>query len=384
MKVVYKISDNIISSLGCTTSENMKSIYHEQCGISARNHIEFGIPEPFHASVVDFEKIKSFLDESFAYSEYTRFEQMVIASIGDAASMANVSLSSRDTLFIISTTKGNVSLLDPDSSEKFDDERVNLWSSGNAICRYFNNPNTPVILSQACISGVSAILTGKMYLESGSFKNVVVTGGDIVSKFIVSGFQSFKALSQRPCKPFDSARDGLSLGEGAATLILGITEEAKLKENSIVIKSGSTSNDANHISGPSRTGEGLFRALKRTLNSNQTEDIAFINAHGTATPYNDEMEAIAISRAGLQNIPVNSLKGYIGHTLGAAGIIETIISSHSLEDSRYIKCLGFSSPGVSEKLNIITGYGSFSGTDCLKLASGFGGCNAVVHLKKYA
>ena len=384
MRVVYKISDNIITSLGCTTAENMRSVYQAQCGILPQNHTDFDIPEPFYASRVSFENINKLPGNSSGYSGYTKFELMVIASVIEAASETGISLSSGDTLFIFSTTKGNVFLLEPDSPVGFNKERVNLWSSANEICRFFNNTNTPVIISQACISGVTAILTGKMYLESGRYRNVVVTGGDMVSKFIVSGFQSFKALSPQPCKPFDSARDGLSLGEGAATLILGIAEENELEKNSIIIKAGATSNDANHISGPSRTGEGLYRALIRTLNGSPTDDIAFINAHGTATPFNDEMEAIAISRAGLLNIPVNSFKGYIGHTLGAAGLIETIISSHSLVDSRFVKCLGFSTIGVSEKLEIITGYDSFSGTECLKMASGFGGCNAVVHLKKLA
>jgi 3-oxoacyl-[acyl-carrier-protein] synthase-1 len=286
-------------------------------------------------------------------------------------------------LFVLSTTKGNVSLLDTKLEQGFEVERVNLWAAANEIATFFKNPNTPVIVSQACISGVSAILSAKMYLESGKYKHVVVTGGDVLSKFIVSGFQSFKALSATRCKPFDTLRDGLTLGEGAATIILSIDDENLLPVNSIVIKAGATSNDANHISGPSRTGEGLYRAITHTLKDVDIQNLAFINAHGTATLYNDEMEAIAISRAGLENIPVNSLKGYIGHTLGAAGIIETIVCSHSLLNAQLIKTLGFSNLGVSKTLNIITETIGFNKTECLKTASGFGGCNAAVLIKKY-
>ena len=173
------------------------------------------------------------------------------------------------------------------------------------------------------------------------------------------------------------------MGEGAGTIILGTSGENKLPVNSIVIKAGSTSNDANHISGPSRTGEGLFRAINNTLKGQNTSNIAFINAHGTATPFNDEMEAIAISRASLDEIPVNSFKGYFGHTLGAAGLIETIVCSHSLLDSQYIQSLGFKTLGVSKNIRVISEAGKFQGTECLKMASGFGGCNAVIHLKKY-
>ena len=382
MKVVYKIADNIISSLGITTAENMAAINLEQSGISLHTN-EFKIPEPFQASVVNFERLDSVFRTFASESRYTNFERLLISSVHEASDHANVDLASPETLFVISTTKGNVSLLEPENENRFNQERANLWASADEIVSFFRNPNNPLVVSQACISGVSALLLAKMYLDSGKFKHVVVSGGDVLSKFIVSGFQSFKALSPARCKPFDSLRDGLSLGEGAATIILGIAEESGLPENSIIVNAGATSNDANHISGPSRNGEGLLRAIMHTLKGIDTSKLAFINAHGTATPFNDEMEAIALSRANLEHIPVNSFKGYIGHTLGAAGLIETIICSHSLADSLYVKCLGFNSLGVTKDIKVITEPMAFTGTECLKMASGFGGCNAVVHLKKH-
>ena len=382
MNVVYNIADNIITSLGNTTATNMVAVNQGKSGVT-QNTNEFGVPEPFQASAIDHDRLK----EQFALlaetSRYTAFERLVISSVHHAASQSDIDLTSPETLFVISTTKGNISLLDPKNSKDFDPERVNLWASAREIGSFFKNPNTPVIVSQACISGVSAILTAKMFLEAGKFKNVVVTGGDVLSKFVVSGFQSFKALSPTRCKPFDANRDGLSLGEGAATIILGIAPEEKLPSNCTVIKAGAVSNDANHISGPSRTGEGLFRAIERTLSGGNISNLAFINAHGTATLYNDEMEAIGFSRAGLESIPVNSFKGYIGHTLGAAGLIETIMCSQSLSQKKYIQCLGYTSLGVSRNIHVINKPESFEQTECLKTASGFGGCNAVVHLKHY-
>jgi 3-oxoacyl-[acyl-carrier-protein] synthase-1 len=381
MKSVYKIADNIITSLGFTTAENWTAINQGRSGISFHGN-EFGIPESFQASALAFDKLNENFSSFASISNYTEFERMVISSVSEACTHTNIDLESPDTLFVISTTKGNISLLDQTTAQNFKPRRANLWAAARVIATFFNNPNTPVIVSQACISGVSAVLTAKMFLESGKYKHVVVTGGDVLSKFVISGFQSFKALSPNRCRPFDASRDGLSLGEGAATIILGIGEENDLPSNSIIVKAGATSNDANHISGPSRTGEGLYRALINTLKNTDTSNIAFINAHGTATPYNDEMEAIAISRAGLENVPVNSVKGYIGHTLGAAGIIETVLCSHSLQNKKLIKCLGFETPGVSKNIRIITENLDFNGTECLKTASGFGGCNAVVHLKK--
>jgi len=381
MKVVYKISDNIISSLGFSTAENRIAINQGKSGIELQEK-KFGIPEPFQASVVDFDQLNADFNTYAIGKNYTDFERLVISSVHEAATHTDVDLSSSETLFILSTTKGNISLADPKLDQGFDAERVHLWAAANQIATFFRNPNHPVIVSQACVSGVSAILSAKMHLESGRYKKVVVAGGDVLSKFIVSGFQSFKALSPSGCRPFDALRDGLTLGEGAATIILAIAEEKTLPANSIFIKAGATSNDANHISGPSRTGEGLYRAIMHTLKDVDIQNIAFINAHGTATLYNDEMEAIALSRAGLEQIPVNSLKGYIGHTLGAAGLIETIICMQSLLNSKLIKTLGFSNLGVSKDLNVITETNGFKTTECLKTASGFGGCNAVVLIKK--
>jgi 3-oxoacyl-[acyl-carrier-protein] synthase-1 len=382
MNVTYRISDNIISSLGFTTSENMEAISQGKSGITLQED-KFGITEPFYASSVSLEKLNEEFSRFADVNRYTSFERLVILSVYKASAHAGIDLTSPKTLFIVSTTKGNVSLLDPDHSRDFKKERVYLWEAAGQIVSFFKNPNTPVIVSQACISGVSAILIAKMFLESGRYNHVVVTGGEVLSKFIVSGFQSFKALSPGKCKPFDKFHDGLSLGEGAATIILGVTIENLLPVNCIAIKAGATSNDANHISGPSRSGEGLYRAIMRTLKGADTFELAFINAHGTATPYNDEMEAFAISRAGLEHVPVNSLKAYFGHTLGAAGLIETVVCAHSLIDARLIKCLGYETPGISKNIRVIKETGSFETTECLKTASGFGGCNAAVILKKY-
>ncbi len=147
------------------------------------------------------------------------------------------------------------------------------------------------------------------------------------------------------------------------------------------IINGASANDANHISGPSRTGDGLFQAIKETmLNSSFKPDT--LNAHGTATPFNDEMESIAFERAGLNKVPLNSLKGYYGHTLGAAGVLETIITLEAAHDGKIIKSAGFSEIGVSGKVEIITEHKNANIKAILKTASGFGGCNAAALFAK--
>jgi 3-oxoacyl-[acyl-carrier-protein] synthase-1 len=218
-------------------------------------------------------------------------------------------------------------------------------------------------------------------IQSGQYDTAVVAGADVISKFIFSGFQSFQAISTSACKPFDANRNGINLGEGAATIILSSN---KKNADSIKITGGAMSNDANHISGPSRTGEELYQAIDQAMRSAgvETGAIDLISAHGTATIYNDEMEAKAITLAGLQDVPVNSLKGYYGHTLGAAGLIESVISLHSMKAGLIIPTLGFSEMGVTKPLNVCRQLEEKPIQHCLKTASGFGGCNAAVIFSK--
>jgi 3-oxoacyl-[acyl-carrier-protein] synthase-1 len=216
-------------------------------------------------------------------------------------------------------------------------------------------------------------------LEAGRCDHAVVTGVEMLSKFIVSGFQCLKALSPMACRPFDVARTGLNLGEAAATAIYKRVEQG---ERGIVLVRGAVRNDANHISGPSRTGEGCFLALKTTLDGIDPGDIAFINAHGTATSYNDRMESIALTRAGLNAVPVNSLKGYFGHTLGAAGVVESIISAHALREKTVIASKGFETREEEYPLNVMKQVTRTGKPYFVKMLSGFGGCNAVLLYKR--
>src|SRR3970282_2205767 len=161
----------------------------------------------------------------------------------------------------------------------------------------------------------------------------------------------FQAMSDAPCKPYSKNRNGVTLGEAAAAVLVSANKgSSKIK----IIGDGSI-NDANHISGPSRTGEGLFRSIKSALAEAEIEadQIDYISAHGTATSFNDEMEAIAFNRLGLENTPVNSLKGFYGHTLGASGLLEAVIGIQSVLENKLFVSLGFDELGVSQSINVI-------------------------------
>lgn len=377
---VFISSENIITSLGFTTVENAAKMIAGETGIGLKDDEKIS-PTPFYASLIN----TSCLHEKFSaidnIEKYTRFEQLAICSIGEALSKATIKLMGPDTIFILSTTKGNIDLLEDVNALRYGSDRIHLWKTAQLISSYFNFWNEPLVVSTACISGVQAIITGMRLIRLGLYKNVVINGTDIITEFVLSGFNSFKSLSNGPCRPFDKTRDGLTLGEGSGTIILTSDSSIAGEGINIVVEEGFSTNDANHISGPSRNGEGLFIAIDRLLKKTSLS-IDYISAHGTATPYNDEMESIALTRAGLNSVPVNSFKGYWGHTLGAAGIIETIMCLYSMRNNILFKTLGYREHGVTNPLQVIASTLNREINSCMKIASGFGGCNAALLLSK--
>lgn len=359
--MIIKVSDNIISPLGRTTEENYSAVLRGESKLAV--HAYPGMKESFMASLFDNRDIT--------------FEGLIISSIEEALSHCDIDIKSKDTIIIISSTKGNIQLLEQNPQIQ---DSIRLGYSAKEIAKHFGNPNNPYVVSNACISGLAAQVLALRLLESGEYKNAIISGADIQSKFIVSGFQCLKALSPKECRPFDEDRCGLNLGEAAATIIYANQNEAKDKD--WIACSGAVKNDAFHISGPSRTAEGCYRAIIESIKNLDINKIAFINAHGTSTLYNDEMEAQGINRSGLQDVPVNSLKGYFGHTMGAAGILETIISMKSLESGICLATRGFGAPGTSCAINVSNKNQTTEKKAFLKLMSGFGGCNAAMVFKK--
>jgi 3-oxoacyl-[acyl-carrier-protein] synthase-1 len=374
MRDVFVVSDNILSPLGLTSVENFSQLTKGVSGIRQRKHPEISL-KPFYASL---------LDEDYAKDDpqFTKFEKILVESVGRALGESRFNAKDPETVFIMSSTKGNISLLEREAVGHAPDKKIALHRSAKLVASHFQFVHEPIIISHACISGLLAIITGMRLIQSGRFNHAVIAGADIITYFIASGFHAFWAISHEPCKPFDAKRNGISLGEGAATIILSSNKENS--ESKIKITGGAVSNDANHISGPSRTGAELNFAIRKALQQAGTteKEIDFISAHGTATIYNDEMEAKAVTLAKMQSVPLNSLKGYYGHTLGAAGLIESIVSVHSLKNNIILPSLGFTEPGTSETINVCTSLQSGSFTKFLKTASGFGGCNAAAVFSK--
>lgn len=368
MSNVYVIADNIVSPLGLTAAANFAAVKGGSSGIRLHDNTLMS-PAPFYAAMFSPE----------LPAGYTKFEQLLILSVSDALSQSGIDLTTTRTAFIVSTTKGNIELLEQQRDNPQVTEQMELMVTARKVADHFHYPGTPLVISNACISGLLAILTAQRLIASGQYDHAVVTGADVVTQFVLSGFQSFQAVSPEPCRPFDADRKGVTLGEGAGTVILSNNRDLA-PAGAVMVKAGSVSNDANHISGPSRTGAELGMAMRLAmLNSGLTpEDIDFVSAHGTATLYNDEMEAKALHLAGLQDTPVNSLKGYYGHTLGAAGLIEAIIGIRAMQQQVLIPTLGFEQSGVSMPVNVIKVLEQRPMQHYLKTVSGFGGCNAAV------
>ncbi len=377
MTDVFIIADNIFSPLGVSSAENFMQLKNSASGVKRHDHTIMS-DQPFYASL--FNKQNDFLDNG-SENRFTKFERLLIASIGDALRGSSILPEDKKTVLIISSTKGNISLLETETYNEDLKKRISLYTSAKLVADHFQFVNQPVVISNACISGVLAILTGYRMIQSGQYEHAVIAGADVISKFVLSGFQSFQAISDGPCRPFDAARNGINLGEGAGTVILSSN---KKYSQGIKISGGSVSNDANHISGPSRTGEELNSAITKSIQDAGlvAEEINLISAHGTATVYNDEMEAKAITLANMQSAPVNSLKGYYGHTLGAAGLIESIVSIHSMKEDIVLPTMGFENMGVTKPVNICTSLFITTIQNCLKTASGFGGCNAAIIFSK--
>jgi 3-oxoacyl-[acyl-carrier-protein] synthase-1 len=369
--MIYLSSDNIITSLGTDTGEVINCIEKGETGIN--DYTTFAKLTKAPVSMVDKTKVAIEIEKKFPAKNFTRFESLAILSLLKTLEQGKIDPTSDRTLFILSTTKGNIELLKAGKDYSPD---IFLYTTAQKISRLFGFVNTPVVICNACISGVLSLILAKRYIENGKYDQVVITGADVITEFVIAGFESFKSMSGKPCRPFDADRDGLSLGEGAGTILL--TNRAV--EESVVLVHGASANDANHISGPSRTGEGLFLAGRNTLKD--TKDIDFISAHGTATNYNDDMESHAIHRLQLSKTPVNSFKGYFGHTLGAAGIIETILTKYSMLNNRIYQTFGLSTKGTVAQINAVDKSYNAPINKCLKLASGFGGCNAALLLEK--
>jgi len=289
--------------------------------------------------------------------------------------MPQLTASTDRTVFLYAAAKGDLSGFDENGEQSTNSPLLSRQAESVASTLGLADA-TYITISNACASGVIALEHAVELLQAGIYDQAVICGYESLSHFIVSGFYSLGALSPDSARPFDKKRNGLVLGEGAAvTLLTAGTPE----KHDICIAGCGSSNDANHRTGPSRTGEGLYRAASAALRNAALEpgDIGAVKCHGTATNYNDAMEAKALYRLfGSTQPPACSVKGALGHTSGGGSLAELCIAAEFLRRKKLPPTPGFEMSGVEEPISVSTTEQQFSKNWLLCLSAGFGGVNS--------
>ncbi len=372
----YAIAHGVVTPLGFSTQATFNALLAGQSGLQVRN--TDGLRTC--TAEIDSDLLREAAIDIWGgriNRQVSKIEQMGLLALYNTLSNGPIDWRGPDTLLLVCSAKGDITNLAYDvahagpGQQTYIGPMAHLWASALG----FHYP--PMLLSNACISSLHGIALGRRLIGQELYRNVVVIGADVVSDFTLSGFRALNALSDAPCRPFDAARRGINLGEAAGVLVL--SSHVPTTQPAVEVRLAAISNDAHHVSAPSRTGEGLFEAIER-VTGGRVPDL--ISLHGTATIYNDEMEAQALFRANLLESPVFSLKGQLGHTLGAAGVLESVLSIESLRRNQTLASGQFTEIGTTHALHVIRKPRQQPLRTCLKTSSGFGGCNAAVWYEK--
>ncbi len=350
-----------ISSIGLTIAENLYSLQHEISGIRKAKHFKSHYTDSLVFGEID-QSDESLLAELGLEKGrgFTRTTLIAMKAFREAVTDAQLSLedlASTRTAFISSSTVGGMCYTD----DLYHDANMhgspseyvkNYEGSDHAlqIVRFYGMKGITDVINTACSSSANAIALGARLLETGKVDRVIAGGSDCLAKFTVNGFNSLRILSEEPCKPFDTNREGLSLGEAAAYVVLERRSDVPDHKKIRAVFSGfGICNDAFHPSATSDDARGPRMAMELALKRAKLkpEDIQYINAHGTGTPNNDITESYAFSRLFKIVPPFSSTKSYVGHTLAAAGVLEAIYSIFSIQNQEVYPSLRVENP-ISE------------------------------------
>ena len=292
-----------------------------------------------------------------------------------------------DTMLTTASTKAGIDQLEASvRNQPTRLDRILGCQVADSVADRLGLRGTKYNISAACASATIALALGAARIERGEVDSVLVCGLDLVSEFVFSGFSALHALSPSACRPFDTSRDGLLLGEGAAYLLLMSEHHCRQARRDSLgrIVGWGVASDAHHITAPSRTGEGLILAVRQALDHAglAPADIAAVNAHGTGSVYNDSMELTAFASLFDPLPPLHSIKGAIGHTMGACGAIEAIVGLCSLEHQCLPPTVGLLTPEPAGLGRVSAQVQQISGDYLLTTNSGFGGINACLVLQR--
>jgi 3-oxoacyl-(acyl-carrier-protein) synthase len=384
----------IVSPIGNSLSENRSALIQGKSGLSSLETFDskYASLLPFGEIKISNEDLKHQLGVNT--KGVTRTTLLALHAFQQAIADSELSsseLQSPETALINGNTIGGMCC----SDELFMDANHN--EVGSEYISSYNLGTINIYIQQrykiggvintfntACSSSANAIMYGARLLRNGFAKRAIVGGTDSLAKFTINGFNSLNILSSSPCRPFDSARSGLNLGEGAAFLVLEREEDVKNKRVYGEVSGWSNTSDAFHPSSLSDDGEGPYLAMKKALEvaGLQPSEIGFINTHGTATENNDEKESIAMQRL-FENVPAfASTKSNIGHTLGAAGAVEAVYCLLNLMHQEVYPSLRFENPIETTGLQPVTEYTQMKLNHVMSNSFGFGGnCSSLIFSK---
>ncbi len=385
----------VISAIGNTVAENHAALIQGDCGISKSNHFpsKYAGMLPFGMVQLSSEELKAKLHTTAP--GVTRTTLLALHAANEAiadAGLTTQQLTSPQTALIGATTVGGMCLMD----ELYND--ANKTSGGSEFLSSYDCASVFMFLqaqynikgivntiNTACSSSANAIMYGARLIKNGLAKRVIAGGADSLSKFTINGFNALHILSKEVCTPFDENRQGLNLGEGAAFVILEGEESIGNKKVYAELTGYSNCNDAFHPSSLSDEGDGPRLVMTGALDAakKSSDAIDFINAHGTATPNNDEVESKAMMKVFGSGVPAfSSTKANVGHTLGAAGSIEAVYSILNLVYQEVYAGLSFTQPISTTGLVPVTKYTKTGLRNVMSNSFGFGGnCSSLIFSK---
>lgn len=368
MKRVWIVDCAIATGLGSSLAINWQRL---QAGDSAIGPIRH-----FDTSAIEF-RLASTVTDLWLHEYHNRTIELTKRSAEQLTSIP------KNTFIIWTGSKGDVEYIESpqDHVQAVLSSDYRKW-----LAHFYNIANRGIEVNAACASSTVGIALGAQMISEGECTSVLVCAADIVSRFVQMGFSALKGLTPTACRPFDRDRNGLALGDGSAALLL-TDEETALAHGFTrlaAITGWGISNDANHITGPARDGSGLTEAICNALKMAhvRSEQIEAFCAHGTGTVYNDGMELAAVDKVfGDRLLPIFSIKGAIGHTLGAAGGIEIAICVKALHEKMIPPTVGLVRPDILAEGRVSDVPQKIVGKNILTSNSGFGGTNAVILLE---
>ncbi len=343
MRIVVT-GEGIITAIGCDKREVLDALRQKRSGIGdvrllPTAHKDLPVGE---VRLADGE-LKARLGISDE-QEVSRTSLLAIHAIREALGDANLDssyLTGKRIALVTGTTVGGMDVterhfLKGDLDEAEFVRSHDCGANTRSIAAYFDHIGETVTISTACSSAENALIVGTEMLKDGEADIVIAGGSEALSLFHLNGFNSLMILDHQPCRPFDDTRAGLNLGEGAAYVVLEKETDAagRGRKPYAYVRGYGNACDAFHQTASSPDGEGAYRAMKLALDSAAMEagDVDYINAHGTATPNNDETELAALKRVFGEALPAtSSTKGFTGHTTSASGSIEAVICLLAME-----------------------------------------------------